>query len=136
MAMSDSETPGRTPGGLLDSLRTLIATLVGMAHTRVALFGNELEEELHRVVELIVGAMVILALGGFALLFTALVVVAAYWDTHRVIAVAAVAAVFTMLTIVAFVTVRARTQRRARLLAATIGELERDLRQLGNRSST
>jgi uncharacterized membrane protein YqjE len=134
--MSESETPGRAPGGLFDSLRTLIATLVAMAHTRVALFGNELEDELHRVVELILGAMVVLALGGFALLFTALIVVAAYWDTHRVTAVASVAAVFALLTLVAFVTVRARTQRRTRLLAATIGELEQDLRRLGNRSAS
>ena len=52
--MDDSDVSGRTTGGLFDSLRSLLATLVAMAHTRVELFGTELEEELHRVVALAV----------------------------------------------------------------------------------
>lgn len=133
--MDDSEATGRTPGGLFDSLRALLATLVAMAHTRVDLFGTEVEEELRRVVARVVGLMVVLALASLALLFSALVVIAAFWDTHRVAAVACVAAGFIALALVAFVILRGRTQRQSRLLASTLGELERDLQQLGRRSS-
>lgn len=133
--MGDSEAPGRTTGGLFDSLRSLIATLVAMAHTRVELFGTEVEEELHRVVALTVGAMVVLALASLALLFSGLVVVAAFWDTHRVAAVVGVAIGFCALTAVAYFVVRRQTQRRTRLLSATLGELEHDLEQLGRRGS-
>jgi uncharacterized membrane protein YqjE len=133
--MGDLDAPGRMPGGLFDSLRALIATLVAMANTRVELFGTELEEELHRVVALTVGAVLVLALASLALLFGGLVVVAAFWDTHRVAAVVFVAVCFLALAIVAYVAVRKRTRRRSRLLSATLGQLEQDMQQLGRRSS-
>ena len=132
--MGDSDAIGRTSGGLLDSLRALAATLVAMAHTRVELFGTEIEEELHRVVALVVGGMVVLALSSLALLFSALVVIAVFWDTHRIAAVACVAAGFIALALASFAVVRVRTRRQSRLLASTLGELERDLQQLGRRS--
>lgn len=133
--MGDSDAPGLTSGGLLDSLRTLLATLVAMARTRVELFGTEIEEELRRVVALVVGGMIVLALSSLALMFCALVVIAAFWDTHRIAAVICVAAVFSALALVSFGVVRARTRQHSRLLASTLGELERDLRQLGRRDS-
>lgn len=133
--MDDSDAPERTAGGLFDSLRSLIATLVSIAHTRVELFGTEIEEELHRVVALVVGGMVVLALSSLALLFSALVVIAVFWDTHRIAAVACVAAGFIALALASFAVVRVRTRRQSRLLASTLGELERDLQQLGRRGS-
>ena len=133
--MGDPEATGWASGGLFDSLRALAATLVAMAHTRVELFGTEIEEELRRVVALVVGGMVVLALSSLALLFSALVVIAVFWDTHRIAAVACVAAGFIALALASFAVVRVRTRRQSRLLASTLGELERDLQQLGRRGS-
>jgi uncharacterized membrane protein YqjE len=133
--MDDSETTGRTAGGLFDSLRALLATLVSMAHTRVELFGTEIEEELRRVVALVIGGMAVLALSSLALMFSAVVVIAAFWDTHRIAAAVCVAAGFIAAALVSFFVVRARTQRQSRLLASTLGELERDLQQLARRNS-
>jgi uncharacterized membrane protein YqjE len=135
MPMDDTDAPVTTPGGLFDSLRALIATLVAMAHTRVELFGTEIEEELRRVVALVVGAMAVLALSGLALLFSALVVIVMFWDTHRVAAAASVAIGFIALSIIGFLVVRARTRRRSRFLSSTLGELERDVQQLAGRRS-
>jgi len=132
--MGDSDVPGRTSGGLFDSLRALIATLVAMAHTRVELFSTEIEEELCRVVALVVGAMIVLVLSSLALLFSALVLIVAFWDTHRLAAAGSVAIGFTTLAVVSYFAVRERTRRRSRLLSATLGELEHDLRQLGRRT--
>ena len=133
--MGYPDAPGRTSGGLFDSLRALIATLAAMAHTRVELFGTELEEELHRVVALTVGALVVLALATLAALFGALVVVAAFWDTHRVAAVVFVAVGFLALAVIAYFVVRERTRRRSRLLSATLDQFEQDMRLLGRRSA-
>jgi len=132
--MDESDAPERTAGGLFDSLRSLIATLVSIAHTRVELFGTEIEEEVHRAVALVVGAMLVLALASVALLFIGLIVIAAFWDTHRVAAAASVAVSFVTLALVAYIVVREKTRRRSRLLAATLGEFERDLQQLGRRT--
>jgi len=133
--MGDSDVPGRTAGGLFDSLRALIATLVAMAHTRVELFSTEIEEELRRVVTLVVGAMIVLVLSSLALLFSALVLIVAFWDTHRLAATGSVAIGFITLAVVSYFVVRERTRRRSRLLSATLGELEHDLRQFGRRTS-
>ena len=89
--MDDSDTSGRSAGGLFDSLRALLATLVAMAHTRVELFGTEIEEEVRRVVALLLGGLAVLALISLALLFSGLVVIAIYWDTHRLAATVGVA---------------------------------------------
>lgn len=124
------ESAGRTPGGLFDSARALLGTLVAMAQTRAELFGNELEQELRRVVGMLVGAMIVLALASLALLFAALTIVVSAWEAHRVEATALVAAGFVMLAVVAYVVTARRGQRTTRLLAATLGELQRDLEQL------
>ncbi|MGB7903194.1 MAG: phage holin family protein [Steroidobacteraceae bacterium] len=133
--MDDSDVAGRTAGGLFDSLRALITTLVAMAHTRVELFGTEIEEEVRRVVALLLGGVLVLALASLALVFSGLVVIAAYWDTHRVAATLGVAIGFIVLAAVAYLAVRQRTRRQSRLLSSTLDELERDLELLDKRIS-
>ena len=128
------ESPGRTPGGLFESVRTLLGTLVAMARTRAELFGNELEQELRRIFGMLVGAMIVLALASLALLFAALTIVVSVWETHRVAATALVAMGFIMFAVIAYIVTARRGQRTTRLLAATLGELERDLEQLGPRA--
>jgi uncharacterized membrane protein YqjE len=120
------ESDGRTRGGLFESLRVLLTTLVAVTHTRVELIGNELESELRRVVAVLIGAMAVLALSGLALLFGALLVVAAFWDTHRLEAVAAVATGFGAMAVLALYVARQRGQRPTGFLAATLGELTQD----------
>lgn len=133
--MDESDASGRSAGGLFDSLRALIATLVATAHTRVELFGTEIEEEVRRVVALLLGGLVVLTLASLALLFSGLVVIAAYWDTHRLTATVCVAIGFIILTVASYLAVRARTRRRDRLLASTLDELERDLELLDKQIS-
>jgi uncharacterized membrane protein YqjE len=133
--MDDSDVPGRTAGGLFDSLRALITTLVAMARTRVELFGTELEEEVRRVVTLLLGGVLVLALASVALVFGGLVVIAVYWDTHRVAATAWVTIGFIVLAAGSYLAVRQQTRRRSRLLSSTLDELERDLALLDKQIS-
>ena len=128
------ESAGRMPGGLFESVRTLLGTLVAMARTRAELFGNELEQELHRIFGMLVGAMIVLALTSLALLFAALTIVVSVWETHRVAATALAAVGFVMLAVVGYIVTARRGRRTTRLLAATLGELERDLEQLRPRA--
>ena len=129
--MISSERPARATAGLFDSVRVLATTVAAIAQTRVELFGTEFEAELGRVVTLLIGAMVALALAGLALLVCALVLVGVFWDTHRVGALSSVAAVFAALAVCVAVVVRSRTHRGQRLFADTLGELELDWRRLG-----
>jgi uncharacterized membrane protein YqjE len=128
------ESPGRASGGLFESVRTLLGTLLAMARTRAELLGNELEQEFRRVVGMLVGAMIVLALASLALLFAALTIVASAGETQRVAATALVAMGFVILAVVAYIVTARRGQRTTRLLAATLAELERDLEQLSPRA--
>jgi uncharacterized membrane protein YqjE len=128
------ESAGRMPGGLFESAQALLGTLVAMARTRADLFGNELERELRRIVGILVGTMIVLALTSLALLFAALTIVVSAWETHRVTATALVAVGFVLLAVVAYIVTARRGERTTRLLAATLGQLERDLEQLRPRA--
>jgi uncharacterized membrane protein YqjE len=132
--MQEPQSMNRVPGGLFESLRALLATLVGMTQARAELLGIELEEEALRLVTLLVGTMIVLVLGGLALLFAGLFVVAAFWDTHRLAAVVSVTACFIALAAIAYQSVRVRTRRKARLLSATLGVLGADRQWLQRRA--
>ena len=56
------------PPRLFASLRRLFATATGMAHTRLALAGLELEEELQRLTGLLLGMVGVLVFGTLGLL--------------------------------------------------------------------
>lgn len=127
------DSAGPTRGGLFDSLRALLGTLAAMAQTRVELFGTELEEEIQRIVTLLLGAMIVLALLSLALFFGAALIVTIFWDTHREAAVASVTCVFLLLAVIASMVLRSRVRRRTPLLAATVDELARDRQLLAQR---
>ena len=63
--------------GLLRSAQSLLATALGLAHTRLELLSVEIQEVLARLVLLMVGAVAAILLGALALGFAAVAVVLA-----------------------------------------------------------
>jgi uncharacterized membrane protein YqjE len=85
------ETPDGADSPPEGSFRGVGATLLALAGTRVELMGIELREETHRAGAMLFAyALAILFLGA-ALVFAGLWVAAAFWDSHPLIALAAVA---------------------------------------------
>lgn len=80
MNQADSGAPPR----LLASLRQLALTALAMAHTRLALAGVELEEELQRVVGLLLGLLGLLVFGLLGVLMLTFTVVLAVDAGQRV----------------------------------------------------
>ena len=94
MAGEDSAAGSARAGGLLGSIKGLVATLIAVAHTRLLLFANELASEgrrLRRIVVLLVLALVFFAL---ALVLLTLLVVVMFWDGHRLLAIGGLAAAY------------------------------------------
>jgi len=129
--------PERTPGGskgLLESLTILAGTLVAIAHTRLDLLSVDLEEErAHLFSQLVLTLAALLCLGIGVVLATTLLVVA-FWDTHRLLALGALAGFFLVIGmgVWAFALHKARTK--PRLFAASLSELFKDRQQLTSRS--
>jgi len=129
--MQDEAKSSNGPiGNLLNSLTQVVATLVTMAQTRLELLTTELQEEIQRAASLLLWAFLALFTAGVGLFLLALVIIFAYWDTHRLLASVLVTLVFFALAGFAAWNLRKRLTGRSRLLDGTLSELERDRQQL------
>lgn len=113
-------------GGLLESLRRLLATLLALAATRLELVTTELEEEMHRLARLLLWSMATLLAASLALLLGAITVLVACWDTCRLAAAGGLTATFALAAFCGWWVVRRQLRERPPLLAATRRELESD----------
>lgn len=125
---------GRGPvGGLFTSIAQLLATAVGIAQTRLELLSTELQEEVHRVAEIMVFAAIALLAAGVGLFLLALVIIFVFWDTHRMAASVGVTSAFFLIAVVAGLVLRAKVRAKPPLLDATIAELKKDRASLTSR---
>lgn len=125
------ESPGRSAtGGFGPALRALAATLHDAVLVRGALLRVELREELERRKHMLLLAAVAFALLHMAFLLLSVLVVAAWWDTHRIGAIGALLAFHLAVGLAVFARLRALVAASPAPLAATLGELNRDLAQL------
>lgn len=102
-------------------------TLVAMARTRLELAAVEVQEEAQRVLGYAAWALLAAFLGAGALMLAALFVIVLFWDTHRLLAIGAMAAAFALAAVVILLQVRARFAARPRMMSATLAELNKDL---------
>ncbi len=110
--------------GLVQSARALLATLLGLARTRLELLSVELQEVLARLVLLMIGAVAAILLGALALGFGAVALVMAVAPEHRVAVCAGLAVVF--LAGAALIAWRVRREAKLRPFGASLEELGRD----------
>lgn len=116
--------------GLLARVRSLIGGLLEILETRIELVGADIElqaERLRRVAVLLLVGLLFLAL---ALVFGSVLVIAAFWDTYRLAAIAAVGAVHLAIGIGCLLRLRHVVRAGPRPFDATIAELRQDIARL------
>ncbi len=124
-----NDGPGAGTGpisALIGSLKNALATLIAIAQTRLEIVSTELQEEIGRAANLLLWAFVALFAAGIGLFVGALVLIFAFWETHRVLVSVLVMGFFFLLAITAVLVLRAKLKRRPRLFEATIAEFSRD----------
>jgi uncharacterized membrane protein YqjE len=112
--------------GLFASVKTLLGTLLGMVHTRLELLVNELEEEKLRLGKMLLYGLLALFFFGLGILLLSVLVIALFWDTHRLAAITVVAAVHLGIAFLLLQCVRELAGRKHKLFAATLAELGKD----------
>lgn len=124
----DARAPvgGGGQGGLKSSLQSLAATLMAIAHTRLALLSVELEAEKRRLLGVLAWGALGILLGGFGLVFFAAWLTVLWWDTHRLVALGLSALFFLGVAAVAVWRVRALLLASQEWLGGTLAELEAD----------
>jgi uncharacterized membrane protein YqjE len=119
-------------GGLLASVRILFGTLLGMARTRLELIATELEEERLHLARLLLYGFLALFFFGLGVLALSLLVIAAFWDTHRLTAITAIVLVYLGSALFCVLCLRRQMRRKPRLFSATLAELDKDRAALTN----
>jgi uncharacterized membrane protein YqjE len=117
-------------GGLLVSLRVLLATLIETLHTRLELLGVELEEEKLRLIRLLAYSAAAFFLLGAGTVFFAVFVTMAMWDDHRLLALGVFTAAFVGGGLAALFFAAQTVRAKSRLFAASLAELRHDRREL------
>jgi uncharacterized membrane protein YqjE len=126
MSQTDDESQVGPVSGLINSVRNAAATLVAIAQTRLEIISTELQEEIGRAAILLLWAFVALLAAGIGLFLGALVLIFAFWDTHRLLVSLLVMGFFVLLSGTAVLVLRAKLATRSPLFGATIAELSRD----------
>jgi len=117
---------GGQPPRLFASLRQLGLTALAMAHTRMALAGVELEEELQRLIGLLLSLLGLLVFGLVGVLMVTLMVVLAVDPAQRVAVLAFFAAVYLVLAGWFWWRVQRTLATRPPFLQATLAEMAHD----------
>jgi uncharacterized membrane protein YqjE len=130
--MTEETTGGHTTedtthhAGPLGAVRGLISGVIEAARTRLDLAAVEAEIFLLRTIRMLLWAFAAVACGLLALAFAVVAVVAALWDTHRMLGVLGGAGLFVVLAGV-FGYIASRTfMSKPHMLAGTLAQLQTD----------
>ena len=112
-------------------MRRLGASLLALGRIRLELFAIEVQEEKERIAALLFWAVLSALLAGFGLVFVALAVTVALWETHRLVALGAGALVFIALAVFGALRLRNLVGSGTTLFKTSIAELREDAAALG-----
>lgn len=112
--------------GLFDSLAAFASTLVSVAHTRLALLSNDLEEDRTRIFSLVllgIAAMFFMVVG---VVLASILVVYILWESHRLLALSSLAGLFLLLGVGLGVTAMRKSKTKPKLFSSSLAELMKD----------
>lgn len=124
--MPKEDAGGSGTPGVIESLRGLAATAVGIARTRLQLLSNDLEEQRIRLLHLAVLAAVALFCGALAMLLASVWLVVALWDQYRLWTLGVLTLLYGGGFVLAVLALKARAAERPKAFSATLAELSRD----------
>ena len=123
--MADAQEARRT-GGLADAFARLSGTMVALLRSRLELATLEFEEQRESATELLVLVLSGVLLALFALLFASVFVIACFWDTYRLQAIAGVTLFYVVLAMFVVMRLKKRQRERTPAFAATLAEFSHD----------
>jgi len=121
-------------GGLFESLRTLSVSLVGIVHTRLELLSTDIAEEREHLITLLLLVQLALFFLGVGILLLALMIVVAFWESHRLLVLGGLTGLFLLASAGSAWLAVHKTRTRPRLFAASLAELSKDRQHLTSRS--
>ena len=127
--MNEGETERH---GVFDTLRRLGSTILAILQNRLELLSVELREERVRLVNALLLAAAIVALGFFTLAFAAIALAVIVWDTFGALGLFALSGLGLVATLIAYWRLRLRLKHWP-FLSGTLAELKKDRELLGDK---
>jgi len=118
--------------GVLANLRRLLDTVLKTVQVRLALVGNELEQEKLRLFDGLLWAGLALMLLGMGILLLAIFIVNLFWDSYRLQAIGVLVTLFLGTGVWLLAVARARLRNPVGLFRTSVEELGRDRAGLGS----
>lgn len=122
--------PDNAPAGLFQSVRTLLANLTGLLHTRLELVGLELQEAVTRLVVVLLVTVATLLFAFLGIAFGAFAVILAVGEAHRLAAAGAICASFLVIGALLAWWLRHTLLSGPRIFEASLSELRKDRESL------
>jgi len=116
--------------GITDSVSRFAGTLISIVQTRAELVAVEVEEEALRYFTYLLMALAAMFFLGVATLLVVFLVVAIFWDTHRIAVLLTLIALFGIAAAFLGFKLRERYRQKPSLLGHTLVELSRDVESL------
>jgi uncharacterized membrane protein YqjE len=132
--MGDSRASAPPSGGILDSVRSFLATWVAVIKTRVEIVSVEIEEQREWIEQLILLALGTLFCLSLGLILLTLLIVVLFWDSHPLWVLGGFALLYLAVGAVLFATLRQKVKAKPRIFAATAAELGKDYAALQPRT--
>jgi uncharacterized membrane protein YqjE len=124
---SDHQASGE---GLLDSLKTLTATVMAIAYNRLHLLSADIEIARERIFSLFITVIVALFFLCFGVLLLSLFIVVIFWDTHRLLALGTVTGLFIGVGSILLIRAMSAIKKMPATFEASLAELAKDHEQL------
>lgn len=115
---------------MLDSLRALLGSATGIAHTRLELLGADLRQERARMTAAVLLSIAVLFFAAIGIVFAAFAIMLAAWDHFRLGAAALLALAFLAAAVYGGFRLQRFAQEQPRMFEASLAALEGDREQL------
>lgn len=117
-------------GGLFESLKTLSVSLVSIVQTRLELLSTDVAEEREQLTSFLVLVLVALGCVAIGVVLLAILIVVAFWETHRLLALAGLTGLFLTAGVGLGWFAMQRVRTKPRLFEASLAELSKDRQHL------
>ncbi len=121
-----SDSSSGPASNFLRAGQRLMGSAIAVLQTRLELLSTEVEEEWLRIAGLIMIGLSALFCVGMAVMLLVALIVAAFWDSHRLLSIGLLASAFAVAAWICWRSLMARYQSKPRLFAATLDELGKD----------
>jgi len=116
--------------GIVQSGRRILAILITMVRTRLGLLAVELMEEKSRIWLMLALTALALIFASMALLMLSLLVIVAFWDENRLLAIGALLVFYLAAAAVSLLVLRRKAKVGSPLFSHTLRELSKDTDEL------